>query len=124
MEALERNPAGRGRADFISQNDPVPLWWWINQIASRHGLPPVRHSLSKPAGMGLALILERWARLSGTEPFLTRFHAAHLVTHHYFNINAAMTELGYHPRYTTAQALDQAFPLTRHGSRQIAGEIV
>jgi nucleoside-diphosphate-sugar epimerase len=112
MEALERNPACRGRAYFISQNDPVPLWWWIDQIALRHGLPSVRRSLPMRLGIGIALILEWWARLKGTEPSLTRFLVSHLATHHYFNINAAMTELGYRPRQTTAEALDEAIPFT------------
>jgi nucleoside-diphosphate-sugar epimerase len=110
MEALDRNPACRGRAFFVSQGDPVSLWWWIDEIASRHGLQRLRRSVPKHLAVGLALILERWARLKGTEPALTCFMVSHLATHHYFNIDAAMTELGYRPQQTTAEALDKAFP--------------
>jgi len=43
-------------------------------------------------------------RLSG-EPPMTRFLARELATAHWFNIEAARKDLGYHPRISTTEGL-------------------
>ena len=80
-----------GRAYFLSQGEPVPLWDLVDRILSAAGLPPVTRSL--PAGLAYAV---GWAaeavygllRLRG-EPPMTRFLARELATAHWFDIGAA-----------------------------------
>jgi nucleoside-diphosphate-sugar epimerase len=88
-----------GKAYFIAQGEPRPLWEVINRILSAAGLPPVTRRV--PAGVAHAAgaVLEtvyRILRLSG-EPPMTRFVARELATAHWFDLTAARRDLGYMP---------------------------
>ena len=115
MRTLETAPnqAG-GRAYFISQGDPVPMWAWIDDVLRAHGLEPVNRSLSTKAAMLAARIMEavsRGLRLVGiqTKPLLTRFLVSEMATSHYFSIENAKRDLGYLPSRSVADALKVAF---------------
>ena len=45
-EALQPNSPVCGSAYFLSQNDPVNCWGWINDILALAGLPRIRQSIS------------------------------------------------------------------------------
>ena len=96
-----------GRAFFISQGEPVPLWDFINRILEAANLPTVTRSISPGfahvAGW-LCEVLYRTLRLRG-EPPMTRFLAEELATSHWFNITAARQELGYQPRVSVEEGL-------------------
>ncbi len=89
-----------GRAYFISQGDPRPLWEIINGILAAAGIPAAKKSI--PAFMALALAgaAEGVYRLLGirSEPRLTRFLVKQLSTAHWFDLSAARRDLGYIPR--------------------------
>lgn len=109
LEALDANPDSRGKAYFISQGDPVKLWWWVDQILVRAGLPRVSRSLPYPLADLIARVAEFFARAlrSKREPLLTRFLVKEMATSHYFDISRARSLLGYSPRFTTAQRLEE-----------------
>ncbi len=107
--ALDRNSAARGRAYFISQGEPVKLWWWIDEVLKRSGLSPIEKRVPKAVAYGLAGISEIIAALTGKEPRLTRFLVHEMASEHYFDISAARRDLGYAPRYTVQQGLDLTF---------------
>jgi len=109
MRALESNPACRGKAYFISQGEPVKLWWWINQVLQRNGLPTVQRRIPARAAALAAGTMEVWARISGGEPLFTRFLISEMSTDHYFDISAARRDLGYRPEWSIARALEAAF---------------
>lgn len=96
-----------GRAYFLSQGDPWPLWDLINGILHAAGLPPVDRTVP-PALAGLAgAVLEtahRLLRLPG-EPAMTRFLAHQLSTAHWFDIGAARRDLGYRPAVSIDEGL-------------------
>ncbi len=88
-----------GRAYFLSNGEPLPLWTLVNRILAANGQPPVTRGI--PTGVayaaGVALeILHRVLRLEA-EPRMTRFLAHELSTAHWFDISAARRDLGYEP---------------------------
>jgi nucleoside-diphosphate-sugar epimerase len=106
-ETLARNPGFSGRVYFISQDDPVPLWWMVDQILAAGGQKPVTRSISHPAAYAIGGLLElvyRVLPLSG-EPPMTRFVAQELSTSHWFDISAAKRDLGYQPQTRIPEGL-------------------
>jgi nucleoside-diphosphate-sugar epimerase len=106
-DALAANPEVSGRAYFISQDDPVNCWKWIDELLALAGLPPVSKSLSLSAAWGIGAGMEAAYKLLPTrsEPRMTRFLAAQLGVSHYFNISRAKTDLGYRPRVSTEEGM-------------------
>lgn len=111
LQALESNPACRGRAYFISQGEPVELWSWVNEVLVANALPPVTRRIPRRVAAAIATVAEFIARRTpgGREPFLTRFLVAEMATSHYFDITAARSLLGYVPRYTVAEGMRRTF---------------
>ncbi|MCG3128185.1 MAG: 2-alkyl-3-oxoalkanoate reductase [Phycisphaerae bacterium] len=109
-EALDRKPeVVSGRAYFISQGDPRPVWWLINAILSAGGKPPVRRTIHPRLARWLARGCELACgllRLRG-EPPLTRFLVEELTTAHWFDLSAARRDLGYEPRVSIDEGLDR-----------------
>ena len=103
----ERALAGpaAGHAYFITNGEPVVLWDWVNHLLRGLGEPPVTRTISLGAASAVGAVCEgawRILPLRG-EPPMTRFIAAELAKHHWFDISAARRDLGYEPRITMAQ---------------------
>lgn len=100
-QVLDPGGAAAGRAYFISQAEPMPLWEFIQRVLECAGAPPLQPGVV-PTWLGLAVgsVMEwawRYLPLSG-EPPLTRFVVEELTTAHWFDISAARRDLGYEPR--------------------------
>jgi nucleoside-diphosphate-sugar epimerase len=107
--ALMRRPELSGRVYFISQDDPIVLWDMVDAILAAADRPPVTRTISAPAARRVGAVMEwlyRTLHLPG-EPPMTRFVAEELATEHWFDISAAKNDLGYHPRVTTREGLEQ-----------------
>jgi nucleoside-diphosphate-sugar epimerase len=102
------SPVG-GQAYFLSNGEPVNCWAWINQILQLAGLPPIRRSLSLRTAWAIGAVCEGAWKLAGktTDPPMTRFLAAQLATHHYFNIAKARLDFGYRPRVSMEEGLSR-----------------
>ena len=101
--------APAGRAYFISQNDPRPLWELVNAILRAAHLPPVTRSISPGLAYLAGLTLEltyRACRLSG-EPIMTRFVAHQLAAAHWFDTTAAARDLGYQPAISIDEGMNR-----------------
>jgi len=108
-----------GRAFFITNNEPVVLWDWINDLLRALGEPPVTRRISLRAATGLGAgceLLWRALRLRG-EPPMTRFIAAELAKDHWFDLTAARRDLGYVPRVSMAEGTAQLVASLGAGSR-------
>jgi 2-alkyl-3-oxoalkanoate reductase len=95
------NPAA-GRAFFITNDEPVNLWEWVNELLVALGEPPLTKSISLKAASKIGRICETlWniLPLKG-EPPMTRFIAAELAKDHWFDLTAAKRDLGYKPTVT------------------------
>ncbi len=96
-----------GRAFFISQGEPVPLWDFIDRILEAANLPAVTGVVSPRlayAAGWLCEVLYGRLRLKG-EPPMTRFLAEELATAHWFDISAARKALGYQPKVSLEEGL-------------------
>ena len=96
--------AAGGRAYFITNDEPVVLWDWINGLLSALGEPPVTKCVSLTTATIVGAMCEaawRVLPLAG-EPPMTRFIAAELAKDHWFSIAAARRDLGYVPRISMA----------------------
>ena len=96
-----------GRAYFITNEEPVALWPWINELLVALGERPVTARLPLPMalclGGGCELIWRSFG-LAG-EPPLTRFVAAELAKDHWFSPTAARRDLGYRPRISMNEGM-------------------
>jgi 2-alkyl-3-oxoalkanoate reductase len=96
-----------GRAYFLAQDEPLPLWEMVNRILAAGNLPPVTRSISPALAYRIGWTLEhvyRLLRLPG-EPRMTRFVARELSTAHWFDLSAARRDLGYAPRVSLDEGL-------------------
>jgi len=106
-----------GRAYFITNDEPVALWPWINELLNRLGVPPVRRRLSRRTAAAIGAACEGlWSLfpLRGGPP-MTRFAAEELATDHWFSIEAARRDLGYAPRVTMAAGFEDFVARLRQG---------
>lgn len=96
-----------GKAYFISQGDPWPLWDLVNAILQAADLPPVTRWVPPSLAYAAGWAFETAYRLLGltSEPRMTRFLACELSTAHWFNIAAARRDLGYHPSVSITEGL-------------------
>ncbi|HYA44461.1 MAG TPA: NAD-dependent epimerase/dehydratase family protein [Acidimicrobiales bacterium] len=106
-DRLEPGSLITGRAYFIAQGQPVPLWDMVNRFLEVAHLPPVKRSIPLPLALMLGGFLETLytlLRLPG-EPRMTRFLALELSTAHWYNLDAARRDLGYSPRVSIEEGL-------------------
>jgi nucleoside-diphosphate-sugar epimerase len=96
-----------GKAYFITQGDPVPLWDLVNRILAAAGLPPVTRSVPAEVAYITGWLLETAYAVfrPASEPPLTRFVARELTTAHWFDITAARRDLGYEPKVSLEEGL-------------------
>jgi nucleoside-diphosphate-sugar epimerase len=112
LQAAERLAPGSpvaGKAYFISNGEPLPLWEMVNRILAAGGVAPVKKSISPKAAYAIGTICEKlwgWFKLAG-EPPMTRFVAKELATAHWFDISAARRDFGYQPEITVDEGLQQ-----------------
>lgn len=96
-----------GKAYFISNDEPVPLWEMVDRILAAAGLPPVKGGISAGAAIFVGTLCEWiWGafKIAG-EPPMTRFVAGELSTAHWFDIGAAKRDLGYQPEISVEEGL-------------------
>lgn len=108
-ERLEPGSPIAGKAYFISNGDPRPIWDIVNMMIGAAGLPPLTSSISPAIAWLIGGIMEaayKIFRLSG-EPTMTRFMACEMSTSHWFDISAARRDLGYEPRVSIEEGMSR-----------------
>ena len=102
LAAVQLSPLSEiaGKAYFLSAGDPRPVWEIVDKMLAATGLPPVRRSIPVGLATAAARACEASWRAFGisSEPPLTRFLILQLTTAHWFDITAAKSDLGWHPR--------------------------
>lgn len=111
-DALQAGSPAAGRAYFINEPEPVPLWPWIDDLLRRAGLSPVRKSLSAKGAYRLGWACEQVYRLLriDREPPMTRFLALQLAQSHCYDAQRAMAECGYRPPVSMEEGLRRMEP--------------
>jgi nucleoside-diphosphate-sugar epimerase len=98
-----------GKAYFLSNDEPVALWDWVNDFLPRVGAPPVSRRIGLGTATALGRIMETaytWLPLSG-EPRMTRFLAAALARSHWYDMTPAKEDFGYRVRVSLAEGTDR-----------------
>jgi nucleoside-diphosphate-sugar epimerase len=107
----------RGKAYFITNDEPVVLWDWINELLVGVGLEPLTRHVSVGTAYRAGAVAEtlwRFLPLKG-EPPMTRFVAKELATDHWFRIDAAKRDLGYAPKVSMADGTRELLAHYRAG---------
>ena len=109
IEALSNNPASHGKAYWVSQQDPVNCWDWLNELLLAAGVPTIKKSISSHTAYVAGTVLEvvYTALRMRREPRMTRFLAKQLSMDHYFDNSRAQELLGYFPILSNSQAMDK-----------------
>ncbi len=89
-----------GKAYFISNDEPVQLWDWLDSFLGDLDIPPIKRKVSLRTATILGNVLE-WThktfKLKG-EPRMTKFVAAGLARSHWYDMQPAKDDFGYHVR--------------------------
>ncbi len=106
-EAMEPGAPVCGKTYFISQDDPVNCWQWINEILSLAGIAPIRKSIPYYWAYRIGWMLETYHETFGIErePRMTRFLAAQLAKSHCYDIGRAKRDFGYRVRVSTDEGM-------------------
>lgn len=104
---LTAGAAVSGKAYFISQGEPRPLWDIVDRILEAAGEPPLKKSIPAPVAYAVGAVLEGVYGTLGlkSEPLMTRFVAKELSTAHWFDLSAAKRDFGYAP----SVSMDEGF---------------
>ena len=115
LDALEVGAPCAGRPYFISQDDPVMLWPWLDGILEAIGAPRVTKKVSFRAAYAAGAVIEAFQKLRGSQetPWMTRFLSTQLSQAFYFDISAARRDLGYTPTVSMAAGMERLLPWLR-----------
>lgn len=109
FERLHPGAACAGRAYFVTQGEPTPMYGLINRMLAAAGQPPVTRTIPPSLAWAAGCLLEpTWTllRLHG-EPPMTRFLARQLSTPNWFDISAIRRDLGYAPLVSIDDGLQE-----------------
>lgn len=107
------NPAScaksEGRAYFISDDAPVELWSWTNELLEKCGIPKLDRYISYKKAFVVGRVLECIYKVIPFigEPPMTRFIAGQFAHSHWFDISAAKADLGYSTIVDPVHGLDK-----------------
>jgi 2-alkyl-3-oxoalkanoate reductase len=92
----------------ITSGEHLKLWVIIRRVLEALGLNARLPVIPVSAMLRLAGLLERFSKLTGREPRLTRYSVELLARTQTYDISRAKSDLSYEPRYS----LEQGLPLT------------
>jgi nucleoside-diphosphate-sugar epimerase len=106
-DRLAPGSAVAGKAYFIANGEPIPIWDLVNRILAAGGVPPVTRTVPAWAAYAAGWLLECIYGLLGRrdEPPMTRFLARELAMAHWFDLTASRREFGYEPGVPIAEGL-------------------
>lgn len=109
LDVLQPGSPNAGKAYFIANGEPMPLWNLIDRLLACAGLPPLRNSISAAAAYSIGALLELAYTATGRrdEPPMTRFVARQLSTSHWFCLDAARRDFGYVPKVSVEEGLQR-----------------
>ena len=109
FSALLASGPALGQAYNISNGAPVPLWDVVNYVLRRLQLPPVTRHVPLPLAYAAATLNEGICRVlpGRPEPSLFRLGVAVMARDFSLNIDRAREYLGYEPRASLWEALDE-----------------
>jgi nucleoside-diphosphate-sugar epimerase len=98
-------PNALGKTYTITNDEHVALWDVIKLVLRRLDIPAELRRLPIAAALVAARMMEARARLTGTEPLLTRYSVAVLARTQTYDISAARRDLRYAPTVSVAEGI-------------------
>ncbi|HJT56889.1 MAG TPA: NAD-dependent epimerase/dehydratase family protein [Ktedonobacteraceae bacterium] len=105
--------AAVGKTYTITNDEHVPLWDVIRSVLYRLDLPADLRKVPLSMALAAASYMEMRAALTGKEPLLTRYSALILGRTQTYDIRAARHDLGYAPRVSIADGIEQTLESLR-----------
>jgi sterol-4alpha-carboxylate 3-dehydrogenase (decarboxylating) len=100
-QRLGADPSLGGRAWFVTNNEPMSFWDFVDRVLVAVGRPKTSGRIPYRVAYAAAAMVEGlqalFGRDAGPEDGLTRFAVRYMCTHHYFSIERARRDLGYSP---------------------------
>lgn len=96
-----------GKCYFISDDLPIELWPWVNNLLKELSIPPISKKIPYRFAYFVGACLEiiyKTFQLKG-EPPLTRWLAQSLAKHHYFDCSNAKKDFNYRTVVSQEEAL-------------------
>lgn len=95
-----------GKAYFISNDEPVSLWGWFNELLDELEVPRVEKQLGYGTAKFLFSVIEGAHKvLPLGEPTVTAFLADAMATSHWFDMQPAKEDFGYRTRVSMEEAM-------------------
>ncbi len=104
--ALEA-PAAVGKSFTITNDEHVRLWDVIRHVLRELNISPNLRVVPLHTALAAAALMEARALFSGVEPLLTRYTTLILARTQTYDTRAIKRDLGYTPRISVAQGVDQ-----------------
>jgi 2-alkyl-3-oxoalkanoate reductase len=103
------DPRAVGQGYLVTDDDPLPFRDYFTALARLAGIPPPRRSVPLPLARALAAGLETVARVTRAKgrPLLTQTAIDLVTTRCEVSIRKIREELGYAPRRTFGEAIDE-----------------
>ncbi len=110
-----------GNSYFITNDEPVFLWDFINKIITGVGIRKIEKKISYSTAKTLGKLIESFYSLFkiSSEPPMTRFLASQLATTHIYSCEKAKIDLGYIPEITISKGLDLLLDYLRNSNKTI-----
>jgi len=99
LKHLAPGSANSGRAYFVTDDEPVVVWRWLEEVFVGAGLGRIEGQVSRFVAMPIALVAEAIWTLFGlrSEPPLTRFTVQQISASHFYDLSNARRDFGYAP---------------------------
>jgi nucleoside-diphosphate-sugar epimerase len=112
LNALVSGHPVSGKSYFISQNEPVKLWEWLNSLFELLNLKPLEQKISFSKAYLTGAFLEKLWRFSfiKSEVPMSRFIACQLAHDHWFSTRQANLGFGYEPILSMDEAMNKTIP--------------
>ncbi len=108
-DALEPDSPVAGSVYFISQDEPVLFWLWVEELMQDLGLPGIQRRIPLPVAQLLGSVMEGVYKILGLkgEPLLTRFLVDEMGQSQYYDISRAKQDFGYRPQFSMTEAREK-----------------
>lgn len=109
LELLKDSPKCAGKAYFITNDEPVRLWEFLNHLLSVRDITPIKKHVPISVAYVLATMLEVIYRIFAPhrEPPLTCFVVKEMSTSHWFDISASKKDFDYEASKSMTEGLNE-----------------
>ncbi|MEN0061785.1 MAG: NAD-dependent epimerase/dehydratase family protein [Myxococcota bacterium] len=99
LEQLAPDSPNAGKPYFVTDEDPVLVWDWLNEVFQEAGLGRIEGQVSRWIALPLASAVEGfwWALALKSEPPITKFTVQQISSSHWYDLSNAKRDFGYAP---------------------------